>query len=165
MREHDYEYLRPEMPWRGVNGTFSRVFRSGPWTSPAITMVPSRRSANKAAVYASREDLFSQASLASLAGEFARRPPSTPPTTTTPPRPRQHQFVADSTKTGTLKVAMAQRCRSSATASIASPEHPHRSTVTMAHRSRHRRSRLRSRHRRQRLRSVSPPPKLHRPTG
>ena len=80
---------------RGVNGAFSRVFRSG--IKPVDITTAIRRAmdesvqevsasriiaANHFAVYASRTDLTSlEASLDVLADEF--RPPSTPPQTAT----------------------------------------------------------------------------------
>ena len=125
---------------RGVNGAFSRVFRSG--IKPVDITTAIRRAmddsvqevsasriiaANHFTVYASREDLFSlEASLDVLADEFAQQA-------------TEHasnndysllvsiEFVADSTEAaGTLKVAAENRrgAAAPATASSASPEHP-----------------------------------------
>ena len=127
---------------RGVNGAFSRVFRSG--IKPVDITTAIRRAmddsvqevsasriiaANHFTVYASREDLFSlEASLDVLADEFAQQ--ATEHASNNDYSllgPVSIEFVADSTEVaGTLKVAAENRrgAAAPATASSASPEHP-----------------------------------------
>ena len=127
---------------RGVNGAFSRVFRSG--IKPVDITTAIRRAmddsvqevsasriiaANHFTVYASREDLFSlEASLDVLADEFAQQ--ATEHASNNDYSllgPVSIEFVADSTEAaGTLKVAAENRrgAAAPATASSASPEHP-----------------------------------------
>ena len=127
---------------RGVNGAFSRVFRSG--IKPVDITTAIRRAmddsvqevsasriiaANHFTVYASRTDLTSlEASLDVLADEFAQQ--ATEHASTNDYSligPVSVEFVADpSEPSGTLKVAAENRrgAAAPATASSASPEHP-----------------------------------------
>ena len=127
---------------RGVNGAFSRVFRSG--IKPVDITTAIRRAmdesvqevsasriiaANHFSVYASRTDLTSlEASLDVLADEFAQQ--ATEHASNNDYSllgPVSIEFVADSTEVaGTLKVAAENRSGAAApaTASSASPEHP-----------------------------------------
>ena len=127
---------------RGVNGAFSRVFRSG--IKPVDITTAIRRAmddsvqevsasriiaANHFTVYASREDLFSlEASLDVLADEFAQQ--ATEHASNNDYSllgPVSIEFVADSTEVaGTLKSPpKPQRCRSPRHCLVCLPRTPH----------------------------------------